>query len=91
MKRILLLFVLITSIFLEAKESPSFNDIKNMPTSYAKDYYTWRFILEKKTSKKKALEAYKWTKRKSSKLKKAIQKKLGYTPKINSKNSKKKQ
>ena len=89
MKHIFILFVIVTSIFLEAKENPSFNDIENMPTSYAKDYYTWRFILEKKSSKKEALAAYNWTKRKSYKLKKAIKKKLGYTPKID-KNSKKK-
>ncbi len=63
-----------------AKLSYSFQEIKNMPSSYAKDYYTWRFILEKKTSKQEALKAYQWTKRKSYKLKKAIHKKLGYTP-----------
>jgi len=60
-----------------------------MPISYAKDYYTWRFILEKGTTKKEALVAYKWTKRKSYKLKKAIRKKLGYTPKIGKKPNKK--
>ena len=58
-----------------------------MPSSYAKDYYTWRFILEKKTSKKEALKAYKWTKRKSSKLKKAIRKKVGYLPRSSKKNA----
>lgn len=60
-----------------------------MPSSFAKDYYTWRFISEKETSKKEALNAYKWTKRKSYKLKKAIQKKLGYTPQTAKKNAKK--
>ena len=89
MKHIIILIVIITSIFLEAKENPSFNDIKNMPTSYAKDYYTWRFILEKRTSKREALIAYKWTKKKSHKLKKAIKKKLGYSPKIDKKSTKK--
>ncbi len=59
-----------------------------MPSSYAKDYFTWRFISEKKSSKKEALEAYLWTKRKSYKLKKSIHKKLGYTPKIPQKKSK---
>ena len=58
-----------------------------MPRSYAKDYYTWRFILEKKTSKKEALNAYKWTKRKSPKLKKAIRKKVGYVPRTAKKNA----
>ena len=61
-----------------------------MPSSYAKDYYTWRFISEKETSKQDALKAYKWTKRKSYKLKKAIRKKLGYTPITPKKKAKKK-
>jgi soluble lytic murein transglycosylase len=52
-----------------------------MPTSYAKDYYIWRLLQEKKTTKKEALEAYSWAKRKNSKLRKAIRKKVGYTPK----------
>jgi len=61
-----------------------------MPSSYAKDYFTWRFLLEKKTSKKEALEAYKWTKRKSYKLNKAIKKKLGYRPRTTKKTNSKK-
>jgi len=52
-----------------------------MPTSYAKDYYIWRLIQEKETTKKEALKAYSWTKRKSAKLRKAIRKKVGYIPK----------
>ena len=52
-----------------------------MPTSYAKDYYIWRLIQNKKTTKKEAIKAYKWTKRKSAKLNKAIRKKVGYIPK----------
>ena len=52
-----------------------------MPSSYAKDYYSWRFIKEKKTTKKEAIKAYTWTKRKGSKLRKAIRKKVGYVPK----------
>jgi len=73
-----------------AKSHYTFEEIKVMPSSYAKDYYTWRFISEKTTSKKEALSAYKWTKRKSYKLKKSIRKKLGYTPKIPKKNATKK-
>ena len=68
-----------------AKSHYTFEEIKAMPSSFAKDYYTWRFISEKKTSKKEALEAYKWTKRKSSKLRKSIRKKLGYVPKTSKK------
>jgi len=77
--RIAIVLLLLISI---ANASHSFKEIKEMPSSYAKDFYTWRFILEKKTNKTEALAAYTWTKRKSYKLKKAIHKKLGYTPKI---------
>jgi len=80
MMKQLLLFLFLSLSLLEAK-SHSFKEIEVMPSSFAKDYYTWRFISEKKTSKQDALKAYKWTKRKSYKLKKAIRKKLGYTPK----------
>jgi len=82
----IVIFLLIS--IAEAK-SYSFKKIEEMPTSYAKDYYTWRFILEEKTSKKEALKAYKWTKHKSYKLKKAIKKKVGYIPKIDKTTSKK--
>jgi len=84
---IVLLFFL-TSIA-NAKNHYAFKEIQAMPTSYAKDYYTWRFISNKSTSKTEALQAYKWTKRKNHKLKKAIHKKLGYTPKIPKKATKK--
>jgi soluble lytic murein transglycosylase len=83
-----LFFLFFGLALLEAKNS--LKEIEVMPSSYAKDYYTWRFILEKETSKQDALKAYKWTKRKSYKLKKAIRKKLGYTPKTPKKNLKKK-
>ena len=62
--------------------NPSFKEIEVMPSSYAKDYYTWRFIQEKTTSKEEALTAYQWTKRKSYKLRKAIKSKVGYTPNV---------
>ena len=84
----LLLFLLL-GLALQAK-SPSFKEIEAMPGSYAKDYYTWRFIQEKSSSKKEAITAYQWTKRKNSKLRKAIRKKVGYTPKNPSKKVKKK-
>ena len=85
----LFLFLFLSLGLLEAK-SPTFKEIEVMPTSYAKDYYTWRFILDKKSSKQEALKAYKWTKRKNYKLKKAIRKKLGYTPRTSKKNASKK-
>lgn len=77
-----LLFVLL-GVVLQA-QTPRFKEIEAMPSSYAKDYYIWRFLKDKTTTKKEALAAYLWTKRKSSKLKKAIRKKVGYLPKNNS-------
>ena len=87
MKTILLF--LLFGVALQAS-SLSFKEIEAMPSSYAKDYYTWRFIKKTSTSKQEALKAYQWTKRKSSKLKKAIRKKVGYTPTNLSKKVKKK-
>ena len=69
-------------------QSPSFHEIEVMPSSYAKDYYTWRFLQEKNTTKKEAIKAYKWTKHKSSKLRKAVRKKIGYIPNITRKKKK---
>ena len=85
MKHLLLFLLLGVRLW---AETPNLKEIKAMPTSYAKDYYIWRFISEKKTSKKEALQAYQWTKRKNYKLKKAIHKKLGYTPQVDKKKSK---
>jgi len=77
---IVLLPLVVVSI-VHATSQPTFHEIKQMPSSYAKDYYTWRYISEYATSNTKAREAYLWTKRKNHKLKKAIRKKLGYVPK----------
>ncbi len=60
----LLLFLLL-GLALWAK-TPNFKEIEAMPSSYAKDYYIWRFISEKKTSKKEALQAYQWTKKRAT-------------------------
>ena len=87
--RQLLLFFSLGLVLLQAK-SYSFKEIEAMPSSFAKDYYTWRFISEENSSKQEALQAYEWTKRKSHKLKKSIRKKLGYTPQTAQKNAKKK-
>lgn len=82
MKKILLLLLFILTSSLHCDElNPSFEEIKVMPSSYAKDFYIWRLIQEKKTTKKQALDAYQWTKRKGAKLRKAIKKKAGYIPK----------
>ncbi len=67
-------------LFIVVAQAHSLKKIEAMPKSISKDYYIWRFIGDKKTSKKEALEAYKWTQRKSAKLKKAIRKKAGYIP-----------
>jgi len=78
MYHFIIIFFMFT-ILIQAK-SFSFKEIEVMPKSISKDYYTWRFIQEKKTSKQEAIKAFGWTKRKNSKLKKAIKKKVGYIP-----------
>lgn len=79
------LFIIIVLLFnisvLSNELNPSFKEIESMPTSISKDYFIWRFIKEKKTTKKEALRVYKWIKRENGKLKKAIRKKVGYVPK----------
>ena len=52
-----------------------------MPKSIAKDFFIWRFIGDKNSTKSEALNAYAQALRKSAKLKKAIRKKVGYLPK----------
>jgi len=78
MYRLTIIFVLLFTIL--KADSFKFEEIEVMPKSIAKDYYTWRFLQEKETTKEEALKAYAWTKRKSPKLKKAIRKKIGYLP-----------
>jgi len=75
-----LLFLLFTLTLYSDALNPSFKEIEVMPSSYSKDYYIWRLLQKKKTTKKEALTAYKWIKRKNSKLQKAIRKKVGYVP-----------
>jgi soluble lytic murein transglycosylase len=77
--RLIIVFLLLFSIL--KADFFNFKEIEAMPKSIAKDYYTWRFLQERNTTKKEALKAYEWTSRKSYKLKKAIQKKVGYLPK----------
>ena len=60
----------------------SFTELEVMPNSISKDYFTWRFLQDKNTTKKEALASYKWIKRKNSKIKKAIRKKVGYVPTV---------
>jgi len=78
MKKILLLTLILTT-FISAKIY-SFKELKTMPKSISKDYFIWRFLQDKRSTKKEALESYKWIKRNNSKLKRAIRKKVGYVP-----------
>lgn len=82
--KIALITILLSFYILSDGLNPSFKEIELMPKSISKDYYIWRFIKQKNTTKKKALKAYSWTKRKSYKLQKAIRKKVGYVPNKNS-------
>jgi len=78
MKRLLLITLLSGLLF---AKTYTLEEINQMPKSIAKDFCIWRFIQEKKCTKKEALQAYQQTLRQSPKLKKAIKKKLGYLPK----------
>ena len=77
--RLTIIFFLFFTII--QADSFSFKEIEAMPKSISKDYYIWRFLQEKSTTKEEALNAYQLTKRKNHKLKKAIRKKIGYIPK----------
>jgi len=77
----ILLLPLLFSLLLEAK-TYTLQEIESMPKSIARDFYIWRFLEQKETTKKDALKAYELTQRKNAKLKKAIRKKIGYTPKL---------
>ena len=87
MKQLLLFLLLGLALWAKA---PNLKEIEAMPSSNAKDFYIWRFISDKKSNKEEAIKAYTWAKRKSSKLKKAIRKKIGYIPKNPSSKIKKK-
>ncbi len=88
--KIVLLIILVLNISLLSKDlNPSLKEIESMPSSISKDYFIWRFLQEKKTTKKEALSAYRLIKRENSRLKKAIRKKVGYVP-IKKKSSTKK-
>ncbi|HHH19601.1 MAG TPA: lytic transglycosylase domain-containing protein [Campylobacterales bacterium] len=65
---------------LEAKPY-TLQEIEVMPQSIARDFYIWRFLEQPETTEQQALTAYELSQRKNAKLKKAIRKKIGYTPK----------
>ena len=74
--RYLLITILLCSALLQAK-SFSYNQVHQMPKSIAKDYYIWRLLKQKKTTKAEALKIIREAKRLSPKLKKAYKKKTG--------------
>ncbi len=80
MRYITIIFFLFFTIQTEANIF-TLKEIESMPKSIAKDYYIWRFLQERNTTKEEALQAYQWIKRKNHKLKKSIRKKVGYLPK----------
>jgi len=75
MKQILLALFLCTSL-LQAK-SFTYAQVHEMPKSIAKDYYIWRLLKQKRTSKAEAIKIIKEAKRISPKLKKAYKRKTG--------------
>jgi len=74
--RYLLIVILLCSALLQAK-SFSYSQIHQMPKSIAKDYYIWRLLKQKKTTKTEAVKIIREAKRLSPKLKKAYKKKTG--------------
>ena len=91
MHRLFLLLLITLTLSLHSNDlKPSIEEIEAMPSSYAKDYYIWRLLKQKSTTKKEALKAYQWAKRKNSKLRKAIKKKVGFLPLNKSKKGKSK-
>jgi len=77
MRRILLA-LLLGSVLLHAK-SFSYTQVHQMPKSIAKDYYIWRLLKQKSTTKIEATKIIREAKRISPKLKKAYKKKTGKT------------
>jgi len=81
--RILLFTLLITSSTLVAK-GKTFNylHINQMPKSIEKDYYIWRFLTQKTTTKAEARKIIYQVSRLNKKLRTAYRKKTGMNPKL---------
>jgi len=86
--RFVFLFLLLLVSATYAK-SFDFDFVNKMPTSREKDYYIWRFLQQKSTTKAQAIEIVKGAKALNSKLKKAYRKKTGHNPKLSKKPKKK--
>jgi len=74
--RYFILTALLFSALLSAK-SFTYAEVHNMPKSIEKDYYIWRLLKQKSTSKTDGTKIIKEAKRISPKLKKAYRKKTG--------------
>ena len=83
MKRLLLVLLLslIGTLSLQAKHF-TYNQVKSMPLSVEKDYYIWRFLQQKSTTKAEAKAIIREAKYLNKKLKTAYRKKTGLTASI---------
>lgn len=76
MRFLLLLLLLLISVPIDAKQF-SYAEVHRMPKSVEKDYYIWRLLRQKQTSKTEARKIIKEAKRIRPKLRKAYRKKTG--------------
>lgn len=79
MKSYLIIVAIFISLFTTALSADrfSYRQVHSMPKSIEKDYYIWRLLKQKNTSKKQAISIIKDAKRINGKLKKAYKKKVG--------------
>lgn len=77
MRFLLIIFLFLAPLTIEAKRL-TYYQIHKMPTSIEKDYYIWRFLKQRNTSKKEARAIIKEASRLNSKLKKAYRRKVRY-------------
>ena len=73
---ILVLLLLLSPGMLQAKTF-SYGQVKRMPLSVEKDYYIWRFLMQKSTTKAEAKAIIREAKHLNKKLKEAYRKKTG--------------
>ena len=74
-----LLILLIFSTFVSAKYL-TYQEVHSLPKGVEKDYYIWRFITQKSTSKAQAVKIIKEASRINPTLRKAYKKKTGLNP-----------
>ncbi|NKQ40928.1 MAG: lytic transglycosylase domain-containing protein [Sulfurovum sp.] len=80
MKLILIAILLSVTLLQVQAKNFSYEQIAEMPKSIEKDYYIWRLLKQKNTSKKEAQKILKDVKHISVKIKKAYKKKVGKNP-----------